>query len=336
MKMTRESLKFFPDTLIHTYQNTCKGILLFYSREDRLVYFTIFATIARKYPDITVVGLCLMFDHIHKALKALRKESLSGLEQQTARSFSKAVNQDAGRSGRLFRSPFGSALKVGLKKAKTGLNYLYNNPVEKKLTRDVEKSRWNFLPYAISDHPFSERLNLHTASYYMKAAVAEVKTCFRKNLWLNYARLRRMFAKLNEAEQEQLTDFIISLFNPIDYNALVAYYGPIGKGRKHVWHRCGNGWRRELVCSPEFTCSYRTMVQAMNANTGSEYDIVMDWSPQPDTAYVEMIEYVRTTIGHDNVKAVLGWSPEEKSKLFRQLSRATSAAPNQIQKFLQL
>ncbi len=336
MKTNRTIRKFFPDTLVHTYQNTINGNLLFYTLEDRLVYFTIFAVIVRKYPDVIVVGLCLMFDHIHKALKARFRESLLRVEQETARTFSRAANLDTGRSGGLFRRPFGSALKSGLKKAKTGLNYLYNNPVEKMLTRDVTESRWNFLPYAVCDHPFSDRLNLHIASYYLKAAVAEVKTCFRKKLWLDYARLRRMFGKLREAEQEQLTDFIISLYSPVDYNTLVSCYGPIGKGRKHVWHRCGTGYRRELVCSHEFERSYRTMVQAMNANTGSEYDIVMDWSPQPDTAYVELIEYVRNTLKLENVKAVLGWSPEKRADLSRRLSRATTAAPNQIRKFLRL
>ena len=60
---------FKAGALHHIYQRTYDGYLIFYSVRDFLVFFTLLCTTARKY-KITVLGLCLMYDHIHVLVKA--------------------------------------------------------------------------------------------------------------------------------------------------------------------------------------------------------------------------------------------------------------------------
>ena len=40
------------------------GYNIFYDLEDYLVFYTVFASVSRKY-DLKVTGLCLMVDHLH-------------------------------------------------------------------------------------------------------------------------------------------------------------------------------------------------------------------------------------------------------------------------------
>ena len=65
-------------------------------------------------------------------------------------------NKYYGRKGSVFTPRFGSASKVGDKKVRTAIAYLYNNPVERKICVRAEAYRWNFLAYA-GRYPFGLR-----------------------------------------------------------------------------------------------------------------------------------------------------------------------------------
>lgn len=67
--------KFFSCSVNHIYQDTINGANIFYSLEDYLVYFTIFYNTMAKY-CVTVLGLCLMYDHIHALLSAPEHDTL--------------------------------------------------------------------------------------------------------------------------------------------------------------------------------------------------------------------------------------------------------------------
>ena len=62
--------------VLHIYQNTPEGSLLFYTVADFLVYFTVFCVSARKH-GITVLGTCPMFDHLHDLLEADSRKEVS-------------------------------------------------------------------------------------------------------------------------------------------------------------------------------------------------------------------------------------------------------------------
>ena len=298
--------RFVQGELHHIYQRTIMGFNIFYDLEDYLVYYTIFATAVRQY-GVVIWGLCLMYDHIHMLMTAESKVMMSEFIRQVTSMFAREQNNDTGRKGSLFQSRFGSASKIGLKKIRTAIAYLFNNPVEKNLCHRAEEYRWNFLAYAKSKYPFSEMISLNKASAPLRKALKEVDICESQNRHLRYMQVRRMFGKLELDERMQLLDYIISKYNPINYEELIGCYS-----------------------------SYEDMLIAINSNTGSEYDIKETRYAFSDVEYESMINVLRNVEGIKEVRQVTAVDLNEKIRLFGLLRRHVSCSNMQIAKFLHL
>ena len=143
-----------PETFQHIYQRSINQFIIFYSMEDRLVYFTIFAVLARTY-RIVVLALALMFDHIHSLIQASERKTYATFIGVVTLTFALAYNRDSGRKGALFEKAYSNAPKRRDKDVRTCIAYNYNNSVEKKLFVRAEEDRWNFLAYVDNPHPFS-------------------------------------------------------------------------------------------------------------------------------------------------------------------------------------
>lgn len=296
--------KFYSGEVNHVYQRTLHGKNIFYDVEDYLVYYTIFSVTVAKYP-ISVLGLCLMVDHLHILLVSQVMSDLSLFMDHVTSVFVREYNRAVGRKGPLFEPRFGSAPKAGFKKVRTAISYLFNNPVERFLCLYAQDYRWNFLAYAKSSHPFSQHMNLMKSSRALKSAVSEIKVCHGKGLYLNYQQLRRIFAKImDDNEKEQLIDYIIWLYRFIDYAKLSSYYN-----------------------------SYDDMVVAINTNAGSEYDLNETFAFRTDGIYRDMIKSVRE-YGYMYARNVTVASESHKLKLLAELKRKTRASTGQIRKFL--
>ena len=319
--------KFLSGSPNHIYQRSQNGSVIFYSLEDCLVYFTVFCTCAKRY-EVTVLGLCEMYDHIHQLIVAQALPALSEFERMVNMKFTYEYYDDLKRGlvpdfdrvshnnldtvdykipniGHLFQSPFGSAPKIGNKKIRTSIAYLYNNPVERNIHPEAIKWRWNFLAYAFSDHPFSEKLSRRDASVKLRKDLKEVEGTYVRGSHLRYPQLHRMFEGLSPEEKDQLVDFIVITYNVIEYDRLSSYYG-----------------------SPE------KMLLAINSNTGSEYDIKEERHHNPDTSYGQMMNYVVRHKYVTRAKDVLLLPTKEKNALVRILVRDTMADEWQALKFL--
>ena len=112
--------------------------------------------------------------------------------------------------------------------------------------------------------------------------------------------------KLNDIEREHLVDYIITLYNPVDYEALLKYYE-----------------------------SYDSMVIAINSNTGSEYDIREEYNPYSDNIYDQMSALVKQKINMD-AKELLSLTVDEKIKIASIVKRNLNVTNRQICKFLHL
>lgn len=289
--------------MLHVYQNTPEGSLLFYTVSDFLVYFTVFCVSARKH-HITVLGTCPMFDHLHGLFEEESRKSVSGFIGDYTRQYAKLFNQTIGQSGTVFNPGFGCAVKTGDKSIRTACSYLYNNPGEKGLCKSAQDYRWTFLAYAVSDHPFSERIVLSKASRSLRRALKEVD-CFRKqDKPLTYVILERLFRDLNNKEKNQLTDYIISKYNCINYDRLISYYG-----------------------------SYDKMCIAFASNQGSEYDINEVFERGSHRVYPAISSTLLKVFGLKNVKDIFHMSPDDQKDLARQLLYETTAQDWQIRKF---
>ncbi len=298
--------RFVSEGVNHVYQRTLNGFNIFYDVEDYLVYYTIFSVVLRNY-NIIALGLCLMIDHIHMLLLTSQMSEMSLFLDHVTSIFVRESNRAVGRNGALFEPRFGSAPKVGAKKIRTSVSYLYNNPVERLLCNLAEDYRWNFLAYGKSSCPFSSKIDLARCSRSLRSSVKEIKVCHGKGLYLNFVQLRRIFAKVTDPlEREQLIDFIIWQYRFIDYDKLAGYYN-----------------------------SYDDMVMAINANTGSEYDLNETFTFNTDAIYGSMVRCVRN-MGYEHARQVTTAPESHKKKLLSEIRRQTMASFAQIRKFLHM
>ncbi len=301
--MGRRRQKFFKGDIQHVYHRTIHRVIIFYSSFDLLVYLTLFSVKA-KWFGVMVLGVHPMPDHLHSVVVPDNPRQLASFEISVISTFTRLFNAEIGRKGPLFEKRFGRSVKHGDKKKRTCLAYNYNNAVEKKLVPRCEDFRWNLLSYARTPNPYSEKIVRSKASARLLLALDEVTRHHADGEYLGYGILKRLFAGLSQKERNQLTDHILYTYSPIDYPALIAFYG-----------------------------SYRNMIGNFNSNTGDEYEIREDYSVEPDTAYSE-ISRALFKEGICHVKEVIVYPDEQKRALFERLRQTTRASARQIRKYL--
>lgn len=290
----------------HVCQQTVQGVLVFYTISDYLVFFTIFCSVARRL-GIRVLALCPMVDHIHNTVVVPSERLLPAFVQQYTHLFSHEWNLSRGRKGVLFKHRYMSSAKLGNKQVKTTINYNCNNPVERKMVQAAEDYRWNFLRYAKEEFPFSVPYKLADKSAKFRNILKEIKCIYDGGGYLKYRYLKRWKAKLNPIEIQQLTDYAIHLWNVVDYEEAVSYYG-----------------------------DYETMLHSFHDNTGSDYDIKEDRNNYSDAVYKDCS---RILIGDAYVKNLfeIPLLPLSRKKYLAELLHyRTTARPRQIEKYLHL
>ena len=292
--------------LNHCCQRTVDRGVLFYTVIDHLAYFTQYCTMARKY-NIQVLALCQMPDHIHDSVIAGKKQDLEKFKQDTNSWFAMRWNERYGVEGAVFEQSFGSWPKRGDKNGRSNLVYVGNNPVERRLVEKAEEYRWNYLAYAASEHPFSNKLVIRDASWPLQRAVKEVKAQFKAGKPLQINHLERLFARLGQDEALQLTDFIISTYNCIDYAAALKYFG-----------------------------NYSNMLIALHATTGGEHDAHEVFVGKSDAPYGQMTTYLLQNHFVKEIHEILSLSVDEKYELFLRLRNVADAPGDLIFKFLHL
>ena len=290
----------------HIYQRTKDGFLLFYNFIDNLVHFTTMCVLAERY-DIEVLSFCQMPDHIHGGYISESRKKQADFMRDLSMWYAKYGQASPCRGGEIFTRNYGSAPKLGAKKARTTIIYIGNNPVERQLVRRAEEFRWNYLAYANSGHPFSEPLVIRKASKAMTLAISEVKGTHAARKPLSYSLLKRLFSKLDAREKQQLIDYIITTYSVINYDAAIRFFD-----------------------------SYEDMIGAMHFNTGSEYDINEVFTGRSDTCYADIARWLKSSLNLDDIHDVFLFSEEIRTDLLFDIHKATGADPKQIAKFLRL
>lgn len=299
--------RFIDGECNHIYQRTLNGFNIFYDREDYLVCYMIISTVRRKF-KVKIIKMCLMIDHIHLLIEADSREEMTDFVRYYSSVFVREYNDSIGRVGQMLYKSFGSAPKKGEKKTRSAIVYIGNNPVEKKLCTSAEEYRWNFIAHLSNRHPFSHDIPDRERSRVLKRAIKEAKIEFGANRYMNHNRLRFHMDRLNEIEKEMFTDYLISLYMPIDIESLMRYYSDIGQ-----------------------------MVAAMKASSGNDFDIKEKVTPHSDMVYARMSEVIRTEAGLDKIRKVVMLPIDRKLELVRKIQSAVpSAELYQICKFLHL
>lgn len=290
----------------HVYQNTRNGYLIFYSVKDYLILFSVISVFARRY-GIQILGISLMPDHIHLLVYVRDPDSFRAFIREYTKTITRLWNRNYRRSGPLFNTPYGCAPKLAHKKIRSAIAYVYNNPVEGRLVSSVEEDRWNFLAYAKTKSPFSEKLRIDKARWELRKALYTIKACRKEKRWLDYTEIERVTKNLSPRELQQFTDYVIRKYNCIDYAATTAYYESYGK-----------------------------MVIALNANTGSEYDITEDTYGKDYRCYKTMIRELCFAQSYETMERVLNLSETDRRRLGQTLMRETGATQKEVAKLLRL
>lgn len=302
----RKRRKFYSGRVNHIYQRTVNWVNIFYSDEDFLVYYTIFSVCAKS-ADIIILNLCMMFDHVHFLAITENIQELSGFVDRFASWHVHEYNCNTHRRGKLYHKNFGSAPKWNDKDIRSAINYVGNNPVEKKLCNRAEEYRWNFLAYAISKNPFSEEYIANKASKKLRNVIREAKEMAEQNLPLKYVHLRRMMKGLSSKERQQFVDQVITMYLPFDYQTLIGYFG-----------------------------SYGLMTEAMNSNTGSEFDINEPKDASSHTIFRDIIEYLGKIIAPIDIGKITTLPEQEKNLLAVELKKRFKIGDWQLRKFLHI
>ena len=301
-EMKMESGQFY-----HCYQRLRDRGVIFYSVTDYLLYYTIMCSRAVSY-DVRILKCVQMPDHLHHSVVENVAGHLSAFFQDVTSTFTREYNNLYNRKGVMFDSPFGRAVKKTDKSIRTNLTYLNNNPVERQLAVRAEDYRWNYLAYAVSDHPFSLKIVLRKASMPLRRALKIFEYQRSKGRYLTGRLLRNMFdSLLNDEEREQLTDFIVSKYSVIDHDAVSNYFQ-----------------------------TYENQLITASANTGSEYDIKENFIGRSDACYAKM---TRLLIGSGKVKdihEVYVMRTEEKWNAYNYLKARMNVPANQVKAFLHL
>lgn len=298
--MKRKNSGFYPGALQHIYQRAIDRGVIFYTIEDRLVYYTLAASYAKRH-NVKVYSASVMFTHLHQVVRSPSLSVLRAYLRDINSSFSRLYNSHYGRVGRLFEKPPGISQKENSKAGRTSLIYVFNNHVEKRLCKRAVDERWSLLSYALSDHPFSETVDFKNASKTLVKAIRLVDRRIRKLKGLEYVDLDKILPNLNMTEHEQFIDYVIYRYAWIDFDAAASLFNDIDK-----------------------------MIMAIDSSTGSEYGIKEEYSSLSDKPYLELTDIARS-------KGVLGkiyrLSPYEKASLIMATGRITSAHRYHLCKF---
>lgn len=293
------------ETFLHVYQRTSdKGVFL-YRVQERIMLYTIFYTVSRS-RKISITALAFMFTHVHALIQNCSPTEGKSFMGKVMSTFTRELNQDSGRTGGMFGRA-SCSLKRNGKAIRSSVAYVYNNSVEKKLYSRAIEDRWDFLAYAMSDHPFSKRIIIREASSRLRKSIQAVNGDFARGNHLKLQRIRMLFKDLNETETQQLIDYIIAKYRFIDYALAISYFK-----------------------------DFESMVRAIDSNTGSEYEIREEFEAGSDRPYARMCAYANSIGLLNDDMRIYRLTKSEKERMVQYLTMKANAAPYQVLKFLHL
>ena len=292
------------DTIVHYYSKEKNGNGIFYKTEDFLVFYTLLSCAVRR-RNMKILGFSIMFNHFHLAEYAHDINVSVRILSNVERSFTKEYNARYDRSGALFRTPLGCAPKSSRKRGLSSVTYVCNNPVAGKLHRTAGEYRWSLLAYPARRHPFSRLIKNRALTMPMQKALAIVNSYIRASRPLNYETLDRVFQNLDNTEEKQLTDHIVSAYNFLDYQALTRIYG-----------------------------SWDNVLTAFKVSAGDEFDFSED--NENFSLYRSMLKVASDNGCPPDCKRIESLSEERIRELSRRIYEATNAPSTMVRKFLRL
>ena len=86
--MKKRRRRFIEGESNHIYQRTVDGVILFYDKEDFLLFYMIVSVTVKKY-NVRVLQMCLMIDHVHMLAESESLEVLADFVRDYTSIFAK-------------------------------------------------------------------------------------------------------------------------------------------------------------------------------------------------------------------------------------------------------
>lgn len=215
---------FYKRDLHHLCKISSDGSVIFYTSADCLVFYTIVMIYAVKY-GVRITNFCIMRNHFHIAVYADKWENISKFIQQICAQYVGRRNELEGKIKISFKRGIGRSDKYEDKTRRDCQVYVSNNPVEKRQCSRAGEYRWNFLSYA--DDATPESCIPDNASEALLVACSIVRTDHKGSLPIGYNFFDHFSSVLSADEYRALEDYVIRLYNVIDWSEIKHYYGSI-------------------------------------------------------------------------------------------------------------
>jgi len=291
---------FNPCAVQHIYQRAADRGVIFYTIEDRLVYYTITSVQSKKH-GVRIAAASVMFTHTHQSVLADSLQNIREYLHGTDTVFSRLYNLRYGRTGKLFGKPPGRSQKNDSKSMRSNVIYVFNNHVEKGLCTSAVQERWSFLAFSVTNHPFSHPLDRVNASSILRRALNKIDKRISKNKNLDYRDLDRVLPFLNQVEKEQFIDYVISRYAWLDFSIPTALFG-----------------------------SLEHLITAVDSTTGNEYDINEEYSATSDKHYIRLIRHAENK---NVLKDIFTMTSDTKTDLIVSSHNFTGAPLSILRKF---
>ena len=131
----------FHDGTFHAVTRGAGGIAIYRTDLDRRAFLRLLADVVQRH-DWTLHAFCLMTNHYHLVVEALRDDLSDGFHRLNG-IYAQAFNRRYGRKGHLFGDRFWCGEVETEEQLGAACRYVLANPVRAGLCRYVEDWRWS-------------------------------------------------------------------------------------------------------------------------------------------------------------------------------------------------
>jgi len=197
--------RFYSDTsYFHVMTQGIKKEFIFNQPQDAKRYISILYN-TKDECKINIIAYCIMNNHAHLLLKALKIENLSKFMQKVNGKYAKFYNKKYERVGYVFRDRFKSEGIYTEQNLHNCVAYIYNNPVKAGICNSPEE-------YPFSNYKYNRNMNYETCEEYDFIDTQEDKEKQCENLVNEYMKKEKQFNTLLE-QQASFKKLIMMLQN---------------------------------------------------------------------------------------------------------------------------
>jgi REP element-mobilizing transposase RayT len=170
---------FYSDQYYHVYNRGNNGEKIFYSTDNYLFFLKRYSQYLSD--SVDTLAYCFLQNHFHLLIRVKNKNLISYNFRIFLLSYSKAINNQTGRTGSLFQKRYKRTIIEDKSSICRAMLYIHSNPLHHKIVR-------NFMNYPYSSY---------------KSILSEKETKLCRAEVLNLFNGRDNFIKLHQEKMEQ-------------------------------------------------------------------------------------------------------------------------------------